>query len=135
VAFADNRTKPLFRVTWGAVSIVLAADAVAGDLLGYSSGWKPALATQGGVIQPKLIAAQTAVSGRTIRALVGGVCHGRISGATPGAPLYTAEGTSVGCVTETKPTTQNDANKPVGFAIDATTCYLHPAANPETVAA
>lgn len=101
-------------------TVTLAGTVKRGDVLGYSSGWKRALATAGGVIQGRLIALADGVSGDVIpvspRAVVSGY-----TGATAGNPIYVAEGTSNGQVTETAPTTQADANTIVGVALSATT--------------
>lgn len=100
-------------------TVTLAGTVTRGDVLGYSSGWKRALATVGGVIQGRLVALKDGVSGDVIpvspRAHVGGY-----TGATPGNPIYVAEGTDNGKVTETIPSTQNDATTVVGIALSAT---------------
>jgi hypothetical protein len=102
-----------------APTVTLAAACKRGDVLGYSTGWKPALATVSGVIQGRLIALADGKSGDVIpvspRAVVGGY-----SGATPGANIYVAEGATAGLVTETAPTTTNDATTIIGIALSAT---------------
>jgi hypothetical protein len=101
-------------------TVTLAGTVKRGDVLGYSSGWKRALATVTGVIQGRLIALADGVSGDVIpvspRAVVSGY-----TGATAGNPIYVAEGTSNGQVTETIPATTNDATTVVGIALSATT--------------
>jgi hypothetical protein len=116
------------------VKITLAGTVATGDLIGYSSGWKRALATVGSVVQAELVAGQDGVTGDEITAFALAVVDGRISGATPGAAIYAAEGTAAGKVTETAPTTQGDANKRVGVALSATAVLLIPAANPSSLA-
>jgi hypothetical protein len=100
-------------------TVTLAGTVTRGDVLGYSSGWKRALGTTGGVIQGRLIALKDGVSGDVIpvspRPIVGGY-----SGATAGNPVYVAEGTSNGQVTETAPSTSGDANTIIGIALSAT---------------
>lgn len=99
--------------------VTLAGTAKRGDVLGYSSGWKRALATTGGVIQGRLIALADGVSGDVIpvspRAIVGGY-----SGATAGGYVYVDEGTNNGMVTQTAPSTSGDANTIIGVALSAT---------------
>lgn len=116
----------------GPVKITLAGTAVRGDLLGYSSGWKRALATTGSVVQAELVAGEDGVSGDIITAFAVAVVDGRYSGGTPGAAVYGAEGSNNGEITETAPSTGGDANKRVGILIDATTALLMPAAQPNT---
>ncbi len=103
-----------------APTVTLAAACKRGDVLGYSSGWKPALATAGSVVQGRLIALADGAIGDVIpvspRAVVGGY-----TGATAGNPIYVAEGASNGGVTETIPTTQADATTVIGIALSATT--------------
>lgn len=100
-------------------TVTLAGAVKRGDVLGYSTGWKKALATAGGVIQGRLIALADGAIGAVIpvspRAHVGGY-----SGAAPGDPVYVAEGTSNGMVTQTAPTTAADANTIIGIALSAT---------------
>jgi hypothetical protein len=102
-----------------APTVTLAGTVTRGDVLGYSSGWKRALATSGSVIQGRLIALKDGVSGDVIpvspKAHVGGY-----SGATPGSPVYVAEGSSNGQVTQTAPSTTGDANTIIGIALSAT---------------
>ena len=91
-----------------------------GDVLGYSSGWKKAIATTGGVIQGRLVAlADAAANGSCPVAHVAVV--GGYSGATPGGYVYANEGTgSDGTVTQTAPSTSGDANTIIGIALSAT---------------
>ena len=104
-----------------APTVTLAGTVKRGDVLGYSSGWKRAIATTGGVIQGRLIALADGVSGDVIpvspRAVVGGY-----TGATAGNPISVNEGTgNDGTVTETIPTTTGDATTVIGIALSATT--------------
>ena len=91
----------------------------AGDVLGYSSGWKRALATTGSVIQGRLVALRKAASGEEVPVSANPVVGG-YSGATPGNYVYVAEGTDYGKITETAPSTAGDANTIVGIALTAT---------------
>ena len=100
-------------------TVTLAVACKRGDVLGYSSGWKPALATVSSVVQGRVVALSDGAIGDVIavspRALVGGY-----TGATPGNPVYVAEGTSNGQITETIPATTNDATTVVGLVLSAT---------------
>ena len=90
-----------------------------GDVLGYSSGWKRALATTGGVIQGRVVALQDGAVGDVIPVSPCPVVSG-YSGATPGGYVYVAEGSDNGKVTQTAPSTGGDANTIIGIALSAT---------------
>lgn len=94
-----------------------------GDVLGYSSGWKRALAATGGVIQGRLVALSDGASGDVIpvsaHCVVGGY-----SGATPGGYVYVDESTNYGRITQTAPSTSGDANTIIGIALSATEVYF-----------
>ena len=90
-----------------------------GDVLGYSSGWKRALATTGSVIQGRLVALRTGLSGEKVPVSANPVVGG-YSGATVGGYVYVAEGTDYGEVTETAPSTSGDADTIIGVALTAT---------------
>ena len=100
--------------------VVLAEACKGGDILGYAAGWKRALATAGSVIQGRVVALKDGAIGDEIAVSPDAVIGG-YAGATPGNPVYVAEGTDNGKVTETAPTTTNDANKIIGYALTATT--------------
>lgn len=103
-----------------APTITLADTVKRGDILGYSSGWKRAIATAGGVIQGRLIALADGSGGEIIP--VSHVAHiGGYSGATPGGYVYVNEGSgNDGTVTQTAPSTSGDANTIIGIALSAT---------------
>ena len=103
-----------------AVAVTVAEAVKEGDILGYSSGWKRALATVGGVISPQLVALKDTASGKQCPVAAHCVVTG-YTGGTPGGLIYTAEGTSNGQVTDTIPTTQNDVITVIGVLLDATT--------------
>src|SRR5512137_151005 len=103
-----------------APSVTLAAACKEGDILGYSSGWKPALATVSSVIQGRLVALKDGAYGEVIPFSHVAVVKG-YGGATPGNPIYVAEGTSNGQVTETAPSTSGDANTIIGIVLAADT--------------
>jgi hypothetical protein len=104
--------------------VVLAEACVAGDVLGYSSGWKRALATVSGVIQARVVALKGGIIGEEIPVSPNPVVSG-YTGATAGNPIYVDEGTANGKVTETAPSTTNDANTIVGYALNATTVQFN----------
>jgi len=99
--------------------VTLAEDCQMGDVLGYSSGWKRALAATGSVIQGRVVALRGGASGETVPVSANPVVGG-YSGATPGNYIYVAEGTDYGKVTETAPSDSGDANTIVGIALTAT---------------
>ncbi len=99
-----------------APTVTLAAACKEGDILGYSSGWKPALATVSSVIQGRLVALKNGATGDTVPVSHTAVVKG-YSGATPGNLIYVAEGTSNGQVTDTAPSTSGDANTIIGIAL------------------
>lgn len=119
----------------GVVAVTLAGTVVVGDGVGYSSGWKRALATVGTAIQVKGIAMANGASGDVVPVCFG-ICRvgGRFSGTTVGAQVYGAEGTNNGKFTEIAPTTTGDCNKIVGVAVSATEIVFAPNANADTVA-
>ena len=99
--------------------VTLAEDCKCGDVLGYSSGWKRALATTGSVIQGRLVALTDGKSGDEVPVSANPVVGG-YSGATPGGYVYVAEGTDDGQITQTAPSTSGDANTITGIALSAT---------------
>ena len=99
--------------------VTLAEDCKCGDALGYSSGWKRALATTGSVIQGRVVALTDGKSGEEVSVSANPVIGG-YSGATAGGYAYVAEGTDNGEVTQTAPSTSGDANTIVGIALSAT---------------
>jgi len=99
--------------------VTLAEACQVGDVLGYSSGWKRALATTGSVIQGRLIALRKGASGERVPVSANPVVGG-YSGAIPGGYVYAAEGTDSGKITQTAPTTSGDANTIIGIALTDT---------------
>jgi hypothetical protein len=122
VAFADPVTRSIVDSGRGTqpAKVTVAEAVTRGDVLGYSAGWKRALATAGSVIQGRLVALESAASGAECPVSANPVVGG-YTGATAGNPVYVAEGTDNGKITETIPTTQNDATTVVGIALSATT--------------
>jgi len=102
-----------------AAMVTVAEDVKEGDILGYSSGWKRALATVGSVIQGRFVALAHTPSGGLCPVATHCVVEG-YTGATPGGYVYVAEGSDNGKVTQTVPDTQNDATTIIGIALSAT---------------
>ncbi len=99
--------------------VTLAEDCKCGDVLGYSSGWKRALATTGSIIQGRLVALADGQSGGEVPVSANPVI-GDYSGATPDGDVYVAEGSDNGQITQTAPSTSGDANTIIGIALSAT---------------
>ncbi len=99
--------------------VTLAEGCKCGDVLGYSSGWKRALATAGSVIQGRLVALSDGDNGEEVPVSANPVVSG-YSGATPGGYVYVGEGSNNGWITQTAPSTSNDANTIIGIALSAT---------------
>ncbi len=99
--------------------VTLAEDCKCGDVLGYSSGWKRALATTGSVIQGRLVALVAGKNGEEVPVSANPVVGG-YSGATPDGYIYVDEGSNNGQITETAPSTTGDANTIIGIALSAT---------------
>jgi len=114
--------------------VALSGTVIAGDLLGYSTGWKRALATVGTAIQAKIIALEGGVSGDVIECCVEALVSG-FSGGTAGGLLYLEEGAGVGGgYTETAPATTGDVNTIVGYVLSATEVYANPSVRAGSVA-
>lgn len=103
--------------------VTLAEDCKRGDVLGYSSGWKRALATTGSVIHGRLVALADGVSTGQVPVSAGAVIGG-YTGATVGGYVYVDESTNYGQITQTAPSTSGDANTIVGIALSATEVML-----------
>ncbi len=105
----------------------------AGDVLGYSSGGKRALAPVGTAIQGRLVAGEDGASGDVITAYRRAVVSG-YSGGTAGNPVYVAEGTDNGKITETKPTTSGDCDTIIGYMASAMVAALEPGSRADSTA-
>lgn len=99
--------------------VTLAEACLRGDVLGYDSGWKRALATTGSVIQGRLVALADGEIGQEVPVSANPVVEG-YSDATPGGYVYVAEGSDNGKITQTVPTDGGDATTIIGIAIAAT---------------
>jgi len=121
MAFADPGIDRQILWSMGpeAPNVTLAGTVKRGDIIGYSSGWKQALATTGSVIQGRLVALRGGVTGDVVPASHVAVVGG-YTGATPGGYVYVDEGSNNGMVTQTAPSTGGDANTIIGIALSAT---------------
>ena len=134
MAFSDPGKGRIVEQGEGLVKITLAEACKAGDILGYSSGWKRALATVGTAIQGRLVAGEDGTSGDDITAYRRAVVSG-YSGGTAGNAVYVAEGTDYGKITETKPTTSGDCDTIIGFMVSATVAALEPGSRADSTVA
>ena len=100
-------------------TVTLAEACKVGDVLGYSTGWKRALATVGTAIQGRVVALRDGASGEEVPVSANPVVGG-YTGATAGNYVYVAEGTDYGKITETAPTTTGDCNVIIGVALSET---------------
>jgi len=134
MAFSDPGKGRIIEQGEGLVKITLAEACKAGDILGYSSGWKRALATVGTAIQGRLVAGEDGANGDEITAYRRAVVS-EYSGGTPGNPVYAAEGTDYGKITETKPTTSGDCDTIIGYMVSATVAALEPGSRADSTVA
>jgi hypothetical protein len=116
------------------VRVTLAGTVSRGDLIGYSSGWKRALATVGSVIHSRLVAGEDGVSGDVITCYQHAIVSGRFSEVAAGSPYYLAEGSDNGKVTGTGPSTSGDVNTIIGVGLDTTRILLWPGLRPDSLA-
>jgi len=133
VAFSDPGTGRIIEQGEGLVRITLAESCKAGDILGYSSGWKRALATVGTAIQGRVVAGEDGTSGDVITAYRRAVVSD-YSGGTAGNAVYVAEGTDYGQITETKPTTSGDCDTIIGYMVSVTAAALEPGSRADSTA-
>jgi|SaaInl4_150m_RNA_FD_contig_21_1035730_length_629_multi_5_in_0_out_0_2 hypothetical protein len=125
MAFTDNQSGCTVIQGTCPAKIELAGTVVVGDSIGYSSGWKRALATAGTAIGHVCVAGEPGVSGDTITVYFGPcvLAGTRFEGATAGALLYQAEGSANGEYTETAPTTSSDLATVIGSVLEEGTTY------------
>jgi hypothetical protein len=136
MAFADDgisRKIENSNVGPGAPIVTLAEACKRGDVLGYDSGWKRALAATGSVIQGRVVALQEGESGDEVPVSPCPVVSG-YTGATSGGYIYVAEGSDNGKITQTAPTDSGDANTIIGIALSATTVMFFLNARPDSTA-
>lgn len=113
--------------------VTLAEDVKCGDVLGYSSGWKRALATTGSVIQGRVVALADGKNGDEVSVSANPVVGG-YSGATVGGYVYVDEGANNGRITQTAPSTGGDANTIIGIALSATKVMFFLNSRPDSTA-
>ena len=133
MAFSDPGKGRIIEQGEGLVRVTLAEACKAGDILGYSSGWKRALATTGTAVQGRLVAGEDGASGDVITAYRRAVVSG-YSGGTAGNAVYVAEGADNGQVTETQPTTSGDCNTLIGYMASAAVAALEPGSRTDSTA-
>lgn len=126
--------------------LTLAGTVEKGDPIGYDSGWVRAYASTGQVVQARYVALESGVDGDVIQVareailaptpvyLVKGEERGggRFSGATIDGIVYVAEAPTAGKYTQTKPTTSNDSETPIGRAIAADTLHIRCQSEPDS---
>ena len=136
MAFADSQANAVIDYGEAEAEITLASAAKVGDAIGWSSGWKRALATAGSVVHMRCVAKENGSTGQKIKAYFGKVSirGTRFSGGTAGAELYVAEGSDNGKYTETAPSDTGDVNTVVGYVISANEATLIPNRNVDSVA-
>ena len=96
-----------------------------GDVLGISAGtWVRAFGDVAAVIQGRVVALESGVSGDVIEVSHCPVIDG-YTGAAVGGVVYCAEGAgNEGEITQTAPSTTNDATTIIGIMLDATRCQF-----------
>ena len=133
MVFSDPGKGRIIEQGEGLVKITLAEACKAGDILGYSSGWKRALATVGTAIQGRLVAGEDGAIGDELSVYRRAVVSGYSAG-TAGNAVYVAEGTDYGKITETKPTTSGDCDTIIGYMVSATVAALEPGSRTDSTA-
>jgi len=134
--YADAQTSAKIDYGEDEAIITLAGTVKIGDAVGWSSGWKRALATVATAIQLRCIAGEDGTTNQEIKAYFGKtlISGSRFSGGTAGAALYVAEGTDNGEFTETAPTTTGDCTTIVGYMISANEAVMTPNRNSDSIA-
>ena len=133
MAFSDPGKGRIIEQGEGLVKITLAEACKAGDILGYSSGWKRALATVGTALQGRLVAGEDGANGDVVTAYRRAVVSGYSDG-TAGNEVYVAEGTDYGRITETKPTTTGDCDTFIGYMVSVAVAALEPGSRTDSIA-
>lgn len=135
MSFSDTQDNATLDYGEDEAIITLAGATVIGDAVGWSSGWKRALATTGTAIQLRCVAGENGSTGQRIKAYFGKtvISGSRFSGGTAGAAMYVAEGSDNGEYTETKPTTSGDVDTVIGYVLSATEVVVLPSRNIDSV--
>jgi hypothetical protein len=107
--------------------VTLAQACTVGQLLGYSSGWKLALATVASVIEPVLVAGEPGEIGDVITAYQMAVVEDLDAPYTAGATQYCGETGNGGAgeTTQTAPSTSNDLVAKVGVALSTSQIFVN----------
>lgn len=136
MAFADSQASGVIDYGEDVANITLAGAAKLGDTIGWSAGWKRALATVGTAIQLRCVAGEDGATGQRIKVYFGKttISGSRFSGGTAGSALYVAEGTSNGKYTETAPSDTGDCNTIVGYVLSDNEVVVLPNRNTDSVA-
>lgn len=136
MAFSDAQANCVIDYGEDEALITLAGTVKLGDAIGWSDGWKRALATVGTAIQLRCVAAEDGVANQEIKAYFGKtlISGSRFSGGTAGSALYVAEGTDNGKFTESAPTDTGDCNTVVGYVLSANEAVLIPNRNSDSIA-
>lgn len=135
MALADSQTGCIIFHGESPAPVKLSGTVSKGDALGYSDGWKRALATVGSVVQMRCVASEGGVADQVITAYFGLVeMGGRFSGGTEGNAVYVAEGTDSGEYIDVAPTDTGDADKIVGYTMTALRITVHPNMNDDSIA-
>jgi len=134
MALADSQSGCIIYHGESPAPVKLAGTVSKGDALGYSDGWKRALATAGSVVQMRCVASEAGVADQVITAYFGLVeIGGRLSGGTEGNAIYVAEGTDNGEYIDALPADAGDSNKIVGYTMTALRITVHPNMNVDSL--
>jgi len=128
LAITDSQDNAIIDHGEDEAEITLAGAVVIGDAIGWSAGWKRALATVGTAIQLRCVAAQDGATGQKIKAYFGKtlISGTRFSGGVAGAALYVAEGSDNGEYTEAVPTDSGDVTTKIGYTLSANEVIVLP---------
>ena len=132
MALTDNGRRSVKEITTK-FPITLADNVREGDLIGYNSGWVRAFAQVSSTVAARFIAMKRGVSGDVIEitpaAIVTDFTLNTIGGA-----IYLSEDAPNGKYTQTAPTTTNDIDTIIGYAISETEIYVNPTMRADSLA-
>src|SRR3989304_3733270 len=116
--------------------VALSGTVIAGDLIGYATGWKRALATVATAIQGKFIALQGGGSRDEIEVCREAIIGGFPPGTPVGGLVYSEGGAGGGGGSpEPAPATTGDVNTILGYILSATEIYVAPSVRAGSTAA
>ena len=135
MSFVDSQSGALIVFGENPTPVVLVGACSRGDLIGFGSGWKRALADADNLVQARCVAAEDGVDGQAIIAYFGTtVIDGdRFSGGEVGEPVYVSA-TDPGQYTLTEPEGEGQGNKIIGYMITKTRAAVTPNAAPDSTA-